>query len=363
MTAKKKARRRPKRSLIADPGAAPGSLKIDPGLPKPVIRVIAFDPQDSVEETVEDPSDLGKYLDKWPVVWINIDGFGDASVLLAIGEEFGLHRLALEDVVNLAHRPKVEPYENYLFVVARVPAASGQAETEQLSLFLGKNFVLTLQEKPGTYFESVRSRLRQGRAVIRNAGADYLAYSLIDAIVDAYFPVIEELGEDLEFLEAVVLGNPRPDAVLEMHGIKRRLQSLRRAIGPHREAINSLLRDSAQFISPETSVYLRDCYDHVVRLCERLEIYREQCADLMNIYLSTVSNRMNEVMKVLTIIATIFIPLSFIAGLYGMNFDPQVSRWNMPELSWVFGYPFALLVMGLTAAALVMFFWRKGWFD
>ena len=325
MTAKSKPPKRPKRRLIASPGAPPGSLSIDPDAPIPVIRVVAYGPDDHVEDTVERPSEIKEYLGKWPVVWVNIDGFGDESILREIAELFSIHRLALEDVVNLNHLPKVEPFDNCLFIVARVPAASGMSETEQLSLFLGQKFVLTFQEKPGNYFDSVRERYRHGRAVIRQSGPDYLAYSLIDAIVDAYFPVIEEIGEDLELLEAVILGNPRPDAVIEIHGVKRRLQELRRSIGPHREVINSLLRDSAQFINAGTSVYLRDCYDHLVRLSERLEIYREQSADLMNIYLSTVSNRMNEVMKVLTIIATIFIPLSFIAGVYGMNFDAQVS--------------------------------------
>jgi magnesium transporter len=241
--------------------------------------------------------------------------------------------------------------------------AIGEEETEQLSLFLGRGFVLTFQERRGDGFDGVRARIEHGKALIRRSGADYLAYALLDAVVDGYFPVVESIRDELEVLEDEVLDSPERQTVSKIHAIKRRLQSLRRAIGPHREAINSLLRDSADFVEQDTALYLRDCYDHVLRLAERVEVYREQCADLMTTYLSMVSNRMNEVMKVLTIIATIFIPLSFIAGLYGMNFNPEISRWNMPELNWILGYPFALALMAILAGGLVLFFWRKGWFD
>lgn len=328
-----------------------------------MIRVIAYGPEGMIEEDVQRPAELAAYLEAWPVTWINVDGLGDEATLWALAEVFGLHRLALEDVVSPGQRPKVEAYDDCLFIVARMPAVNGHEETEQLGLFLGKSFVLTFQERPGDCFDGVRARIRQGSAVIRRSGPDYLAYALVDAVIDAYFPVLEQVHDELELLDEEVLESPQRDTVSKIHEAKHRLQALRRAIGPHREAINSLLRDSADFVRPETSIYLRDCYDHLIRLSERVEVYREQCADLLSIYLTIVSNRMNEVMKVLTIIATIFIPLSFIAGLYGMNFNPEISRWNMPELNWVLGYPFALAVMAGTAGVLVFYFWRKGWFD
>ncbi len=358
---KKHRRRRRRKSII--PGTAPGTLTVDPDSPKPVIRVIAYGPDGLAEEQVAETGQLSRYPAGWSVVWTNVDGLGDEATLRELGEHFGLHRLALEDVVSLGQRPKVEIYENCLFAVARMPVEEPSEETEQISLFLGEKFILTFQERSGDCFDGVRARIRQGRTAIRRSGPDYLAYALIDAVIDAYFPVVEQVGEELDLLDEEVLESPQRDTVSKIHGVKHRLQALRRAIGPHREVINALLRDSEDFIEPETAIHLRDCYDHLLRLSERVEVYREHCADLMSSYLTIVSNRMNEVMKVLTIIATIFIPLSFVAGLYGMNFNPEISRWNMPELNWFLGYPFALVVMALLAGGMVLFFWRKGWFD
>ncbi len=362
MSTHKRRRRRPRRPAIA-PGSSPGTLAIDPEAPKPVIQLIAYGPEEVVEVDAPSVGELSGYLDDWPVVWINVDGLGDEQKLRSLAEVFGLHRLALEDVVSLGQRAKVEPYGDRLFVVARMPVEGAPDETEQLSLFLGDGFVLTFQERRGDCFDPVRERIRQGKPVLRRSGPDYLAYALIDAVIDAYFPVLEQVGNGLELLDNEVLESPQKDTVSKIHAVKHRLQSLRRSIGPHREAINSLLRDSAEFVQPETAIYLRDCYDHLLRLSERVDVYREQCADLMSTHLTVVSHRMNEVMKVLTIIATIFIPLGFIAGLYGMNFNPEISRWNMPELNWVLGYPFALLVMALLAGGMVIYFRNKGWFD
>ena len=338
-------------------------MHIDPDAPKPVIRVIAYGPDGLTEEPIDRVDELSRYLQEWPVTWINVDGLGDEQTLRALGELFGLHRLTLEDVVSHGQRPKVEAYDDYLFIVVRMPSQSSAYETEQLSLLLGDRFVLSFQEQSGDCFDGVRTRLRQGKAVIRRSGADYLTYALVDSVIDAYFPVLEQVGDDLERLDDEVLERPQRDTVSRIHAAKHHLQALRRGIGPHREAINALIRDSAEFVTPETTIYLRDCYDHLLRLFERVEVYREQCADLMNLYLTMVSNRMNEVMKVLTIIATIFIPLGFVAGLYGMNFNPEISGWNMPELGWTFGYPFALALMALLAGGMVLYFWRKGWFD
>jgi magnesium transporter len=341
-------------------GRAPGTLTVDPEWPQPVIHLLAYRP-DKILETEVSVAEIPRYLSEWPRVWVNVDGLGDEQLLRELGEVFSLHKLALEDVVNLGQRAKVEPYDEDLFIVVRMPNDSSGA-TEQISLLLGPNYVLTLQEAVGDCFESVRERFRHGKGRLRGAGADYLAYALLDSVIDSYFPVIEEVSDALESLETEVLESPDRDTVAKVHDMKRRIQHLRRAIWPHREVINTLLRDPGDFITKETLVYLRDCYDHTIRIAELIDSQRDLCTDLMATYLSAVSNRMNEVMKVLAIIGTLFIPLGFIAGLYGMNFDRDISRWNMPELGWTLGYPFALVLMGSTALGLLVFFWRKGWF-
>jgi magnesium transporter len=235
--------------------------------------------------------------------------------------------------------------------------------SEQVSVFLGKNYVLTFQEREGDSFEPVRKRIREGRPLLMSSGPDYLTYALMDAIVDGYFPVLERYGERMEDLESAVLTTPTQEHLAGIYDIKHDILALRRSLTPMRELLNALTREPADLIRRETTVFLRDCYDHALRLLDMSETYRELAFDLVNLYLSNVSNRMNQIMKVLTIIATIFIPLGFLAGLYGMNFNPEISPWNMPELNWRFGYPFALAVMGLVALLLLFFFKRKGWFD
>lgn len=345
------------------PGTAPGTLQIDPEASQPRITVLAYGREEYVEREIDGPAEIGAFLAAWPTVWVNVDGLGSEAVLSRLGELFGFHRLALEDVLSLGQRAKVERHGDHLFVVARMAPAEPGADSEQLSLFLGRQGVVTFQERPGDCFAEVRARIRGGGRMIREAGADYLAYALLDAVIDGYFPVLELANDELEELEAEVLEAPERRTVHRIHGLKGRLQTLRREVGPHREVVSSLLRDCEDFVTPPTAVYLRDCYDHVLWVIERLDAYRDQCADLMGTYLSSVSNRMNEVMKVLTIIATIFIPLSFIAGLYGMNFDPEASAWNMPELGWTYGYPLALGAMAAVGLGMVWYFWRKGWFD
>jgi magnesium transporter len=292
---------------------------------------------------------------------VNVTGLANAEALQEVADLFGLHPLALEDVANTHQRAKVEPYEEEVFVVARM-ATERPPDTEQLSLFFGRGFVLTFQERAGDCFDGVRDRIRRSNRRIRQRGADYLAYALLDSIVDSYFPVLDRMGDELESLEDEVLASPDQDTMTRIYRAKRTLIGLRKAIGPHREALNALIREPTELIADETQLFLRDCYDHAIRIIDVVEAYRELSADLINTYLSAVSNRMNEIMKVLTIIASIFIPLSFIAGLYGMNFDPGASPWNMPELGWRYGYPFALFVMGAVAAVFLIFMWRKGWF-
>lgn len=344
------------------PGALPGSLVVDPKAPEPQITVFAFGPNGYVEERIEEPHEIPAFMDKWPSVWINVDGLGDRDVLQQLGTMFELHRLALEDVVNVHQRPKVEQYDEQLFFVARMVYRTEEVVTEQLSMFLGDNYLLTFQEREtGDCFDPVRDRIRKGYGRVRANGTDFLAYCLIDALVDAYFPIIESYGDHLEDLEDKVLESPGPGLVAQIHQSRRDLLVLRRAIWPLREAINSILRDRDSNFTKETRMYVRDCYDHTIQILDLVEAYRELVSDLMDVYLSSLSTRLNEVMRVLTVISTIFIPLTFVTSLYGMNFNTDKSPWNMPELNWVLGYPLVLLIMGAMAVGQLFFFWRRGW--
>ena len=356
--AAKPKRRRYRRST---PGAPPGTFVVDPEAPPTLVRVIAYGPDGFLDQPVEDLRSLAGLQRTWPVVWVNVDGLGDEKLLREIGEIFGLHPLALADVTNVPQRAKVEQYGRQVFVVTRMAHAGEELETEQLSLFLGEGFVLTFQERPGDCLDPIRERIRKGTAKVRAAGADYLAYAVIDAVIDNCFPVLEQYGERIEALEDRVIADPDARLVGQIHAAKRDLLNLRRAVWPQREALNWLLREQFPLITEDTRLYLRDCYDHAAQIIDILETYRELASGLLEAYMSSLSNRMNEVMKVLTIIATIFIPLSFVAGLYGMNFNPDKSPWNMPELSWRLGYPFALALMAVVAAGMLVYFRRKGW--
>jgi magnesium transporter len=298
---------------------------------------------------------------KFTTVWIDIVQFGDSELISQIGKTFGLHKLALEDAVNTHQRPKVEEYDDYLFVVALMLEANDAVNTAQVAFFIGAGYVITFQERPGDCFENVRDRIRKGTGRIRTEGSDYTAYALLDAIVDGYFPVLERMGDRLEALEDRVIGAPEPGNITELHEMKRELLLLRRAIWPHREVFNTLIRNEHPLIAKETQPFLRDCYDHTVQLMDIVETYREMASGLVDVHISSVSMKLNEVMKVLTIVATIFIPLSFIASVYGMNFDRAVSPWNMPELGWYLGYPFALLLMCASAVGLLWYIWKRGW--
>ena len=357
--------RRKRRKIAAGrltpPGASPGLLVTDPDAPQPAVRLIAYRPDEFVEKKMDDIQSIHDFLGKWPVTWINVDGLGNVETIRKIGELFGLHRLTLEDIVNTHQRAKLESYPDSLFIVGRMASLSDRLETEQLSLFLGRNYVLTFQETPGDCFDPVRTRIRTSGGRIRSAGPDYLAYALLDAVIDGYFPVLEHYGEELERVEDEIIARPEYSSFAQLHEAKRDLLTVRRAIWPQRETINSLTRDPIPLIADETRLYLRDCYDHTVEIIDLVETLRELCSDLADLYVSSVSNRLNEIMKVLTIIATIFIPLSFVASLYGMNFRTDKSPLNMPELEWYWGYPFALSIMAAIAFVLMWYFWRKGW--
>lgn len=356
---KRRMRRHPRRHA---PGAKPGTITIQPGATPTTIRVMAYDREHVVEQKIDDPHELQAFLEKWPVVWVDVVGLGSEETLRAIAQVFAIHPLALEDVVHLHQRAKVDAYENSLYIVLRIPDASHEQICEQFSMFLGKNFLVTFQERPGDCFDLVRSGLRlKDSAARQGLRPDYLAYRLIDAAIDAYFPVMETMGDHLDRLDD-------PDAIThtrvafgQLHVVRRELLLLRRAVWPLRDAISELRSEVTPFISDDTRVYLRDCYDHAVQLLDLLESYRDIAGDVRDYYLSSISNRMNEIMMTLTVIATIFLPLSFIAGVYGMNFNPAASKWNMPELNWRFGYPYALGLMLLVAIGMLLSFKRRGW--
>lgn len=342
-------------------GAEPGTLAIDPEAPQPEVRVMAYGPDDLVDVDLLDPTEARTFLDQYPVTWVNVDGLGDAKAIQALSEIFDLHPLAQEDILNIRHRPKLEEYPDQIFIMTRMAMLGESFGHEQISLFLGPNYVVTFQERSGDCLDPVRERLRQKRGQFKNYGADYLAYTILDAVIDGYFPVLEEYGERFDALEEEILKRPRQDTIFKVQAAKRDMLALRRAIWPQREFLSRLVRDTSPLISERTQLYLRDSYDHAIRIMDLVDTYRDISSGLTELYMSSVSNRMNDVMKVLTVIATIFIPLTFVAGVYGMNFNPDASRFNMPELNWYWGYPVFWCVMVVTAAALLVFFRRRQW--
>lgn len=350
-----------RRRRFEAPGLPPGSLISDPDAAKPAIQVIAYGPTQYMRSDIKHLPEIMSFIGQWPVVWVNIDGLGDVDIIRRIGEMFELHGLALEDVLSFHQRPKIEEYGEHLFVVLRMLEVGPIVKTEQLSLFVGKNFVITFQERPGDCLDPLRRRIRDGLGRIREMGADYLVYSLVDAVIDAYFPRLEDLSDEVEALEVQVLERPTTKTVSDIHRIKRDMLAIRRAISPLRDLVSNLRRDGAGTMTDTTRVYLRDCYDHVVHILELVETHREILGGLLDIYLTSVSNRTNQIMKVLTIMATMFIPLTFLVGVYGMNFDTSVSPWNMPELEWYWGYPAFILLALLVAGVELLIFWRKGW--
>lgn len=337
-------------------GARPGTLAIAADAPPPKIRLVRYDQDSITAADVTDVSELEDCPTTDKVSWIDVQGFGDEAVLHRLAACFSIHLLALEDVVNVPVRPKAELYDDHLLIITRMvrPMEDGIL-VEQVGLVLGERFLLTFQEHDGDVFDPVRARLRSPKGIARRSGPDYLAYALIDALIDAYFPLVEELSAELEELEEEVLGQPGPDVLRSLHRIKRELLALRRALLPQREAVNSLIRDPDNFVGESAAVFLRDVYDHCVQIVEAIDAAREMASSLLNLYLSVIGQRTNEVMKVLTIVASIFVPLTFMAGIYGMNFE------SMPELAAPWGYPALLVAMALVTTAMLFFFRRKGW--
>ena len=354
-------------------GLPPGSLVLIGDQRHEPVKIIGLDYDESSCREKRDLSIEGCVaLKETPAVtWIHVEGL-DVDVVKRLGEGFGLHPLTQEDLLNTDQRPKFEDFGDYLFVVlkmflpsertgAQTGSPAGETISEQVSLVVGTNWVLSFVERERPLFDGVRERLKAGTGRTRKMGADYLAYSLIDMVVDNYFLTLETTGEDVEALEEELVLNPGPEVLREVYKLKHALIFLRKSVWPLREVVSALTRTESPLIQDATKLYLRDVYDHTIQVIDIIETFRDMASGMLDMYLSSLSNRMNEIMKVLTIIATIFIPLTFIAGLYGMNFSPDASPWNMPELRWRFGYPAALLVMALTAGGLLYFFRRKRW--
>lgn len=325
---------------------------------KAQISVLDYDESNVREKVVDTIEECLPFKDAPTVTWINITGLHEIALIEAVGKSFNLHPLILEDIAHTGQRPKMEEYENLLFIVIkmlRYKEDVGQIDEEQVSLILGPNWVLSFQEREGDVFDPLRERIRNGKGRIRKMGADYLAYSLLDAVVDHYFLILERLGDRIEVLGEALLIQPVPQTLAEIHDLKRELLFLRKSVWPLRGVINGLQRGESPLFHPHTLIYLRDLYDHTIQVMDAVETFRDMTAGMLDIYLSSASNRMNEIMKVLTIIATIFIPLTFIAGIYGMNFQ------FMPELKWPFGYFCALGFMSAVAIGLLIYFRRRKW--
>lgn len=339
------------------PGTPPGTLTADQDASPTEMQILAYGPDNFTEATLKSTDEIMDYLGKWPNIWINVDGLSNVAAISAIGRIFNLHPLALEDTLNLHQRPKTEDYGDHIFTVCQMlnDSPSNDLDLEQISMFMGRGFVISFQERPGDCWNPIRERLRRGTGKrLRTGGSDYLLYALMDSTIDNYFPMMEKFGDHLDGLEELALGKPQKDVMAEIQDTKRTLYTMRRAIWPLREAMTQIAAHE-DLISQETKVFMRDCQDHIIQLLDIVESYRERASGLVDIYLSSLSNRMNEVMKVLAVITTIFMPLTFIAGVYGMNFS------NMPELHSKNGYFIVMGLMGVIAIAMIIGFRRVGW--
>ena len=341
-------------------GMSPGSL-VHTGeqkIEKATISIINYDPESLVEKELSAIEETYPHRDSDPVTWININGLHDVEIIGKVGQHFDIHPLTLEDVVNTAQRPKAEDFDNYFYVVFKMLSIDDTAnhiKSEQISLILGEHFLFSFQEQKGDVFDPVRQRIRRAKGRIRQSGCDYLAYALMDAVVDHYYVILEKLGEKIENLEEELLAEPAPETLQTIHALKREMIYFRKQVWPLREILNSLLKDQSSLIAETTQVFLRDVYDHAIQVIDTIESLRDVLTGLQDFYLSTISNRMNEVMKLLTIMATIFIPLTFIAGIYGMNFE------FMPELKWKWSYPLLWVVLVAIFGVMLYWFKRKKW--
>ncbi len=340
-------------------GLPPGSLVYigDKKQEKPDISILDYNSKDFKEIKYKKVEDCFSFKNKRSVTWVNIDGINDTDIISKIGKNFDIHSLVLEDILNTDQRPKLEDYDNYIFIVLKMLHLdeNNNITIEQISFILTRNMVISFQEMKGDVFDSIRERIRNNKGRIRKMGADYLLYSLIDSIVDNYFLILEKISEKIETIEEELIENPIPETLQEIYRLKREMIFLRKSIWPLREVISGLMREESRLIRKTTNIFLRDLYDHTIQVIDTVESFRDMISGMLDIYMSSVSNKMNEVMKVLTIFAAIFIPLTFIAGVYGMNFTV------MPELTWVWGYPMALFIMISVACIMLVYFKRKKW--
>jgi len=340
------------------PGSVPGEVSSRIPDAAPVrIRVMQYDENTLDEVQIHDTDEIKKYAEQKSVTWVNVDGLRDSHLISEIGEIFQIHGLILEDVTNPHQRAKVETYDDQTFIVARMPEMTGGFDTEQISMVLCHNVVITFQERTGDCLEPVRERLRNKKGRIRSRGHDYLVYALLDAIIDAYFPVLARISERLNDAEQELTESPSVDVVTMLQRIRTLLFMIQGTILPHQDAVAHLLRDDGP-VSDDTRLYLRDCADHVKQVLQACETTRELAADLRDYCFAEISFNQNETMKTLTVMASVFIPLGFIAGFYGMNFDPAVSTWNMPETRWRYGYVFAIGLMVLMVTLTLGGLWQ-----
>jgi magnesium transporter len=322
------------------------------------ISIIDYDEKHLNEHAAATIEECLVYKDKETVTWINVTGIHDLEIVEDLGRQFGLHPLLLEDIVHTEQRPKMEDYDCYLFILLkmlRLDQKPGDVGVEQVSLVVGSNVVISFQEREGDVFNPVRERIRKGKGRIRKKGSDYLGYALIDAIVDGYFKIFEELGERIESLHGEVIADPEVETLQAIQKLKREMIVLRKSVWPLREAVSALVRGESSLIKEDVVIYLRDVYDHTIQVIDTIETFRDMLSGMLDIYLSSVSNKMNEVMRMLTVIATLFIPMTFIAGIYGMNFK------YMPELEWHWAYPCFWFVVFVLAAVMLLFFRRRKW--
>ncbi len=329
------------------------------------IRLLDYDRQHVQDVPAPDLDTLQSLVDSPSTTWLNIDGLHQVEIVEKVGTMFGLHPLTIEDIVNATQRPKIDIFDDYVYLVVKMPFYNDEFKTiemEQVSFVLKEHILISFQEKQGDVFDGVRQRVSTNKGRIRKMGSDYLTYALLDAIVDSYFGVLEKIGEYVEVLEIELVTNSQPEILHKIHELKREMILLRKSVWPLREVASSLQRDEIPFIGEGAGPFLKDLYDHVIQVLDTVETFRDIVAGMLDLYLSALSNKMNEVMKVLTIFAALFIPLTFVAGIYGMNFNPEKSRFNMPELNWIYGYPFALGLMAAIAGVMIYYFKKKKWF-
>ena len=341
-------------------GLPPGTL-IHVGAPKTArvkVTIIDYDESNLQEKEVVKIDECYPFKEKSTVTWINVDGIHDVDVIDKIGKNYGIHPLLLEDIVNTEQRPKLDDFEDYLFLVLKMLSydeKQHEIKIEQVSLVIGPNYVISFQEREGDVFDPVRDRIRRAKGKIRKMGADYLAYALLDAVVDGYFLILEKIGDRIESVEEDLISNPGAKTLQIIHYLKREMIFLRRSVWPLREVISGVSRKESTLIRESTGIFLRDVYDHTIQVIDTIETYRDMVSGMLDTHLSSISNRMNEVMKVLTIFAAIFIPLTFVAGIYGMNFS------YMPELGWRWGYFVVLAIMATICISMLIYFKRKKW--